>query len=65
MEGLGWIVVSFLVGCLVGIGTAVGAQSAFDRDIERRLVWTNRGRAYKLTPIEPTKMNSADSKGTD
>ena len=58
----GWIVVSFLVGWVAGICTTVGAQSAFERDIERRLVWTNRGRAYKLTPIEPTKMNSADSK---
>ena len=37
----GWIVVSFLVGWIVGICTTVGAQSAFDRDIERRLVWTN------------------------
>jgi hypothetical protein len=61
----GWMVVSFLVGCIVGIFAAVGAQEVFDRDIERRLVWTNRGRAYKLTPIEPTKTNSSDSKGTD
>ena len=47
--------VQILLGVIIGFTLAAMVQSSIERDAEKHRVWTRKGKAYWLTPIDGPK----------